>query len=760
MEICFTLCSKLMGTKRSMQSLRNGSEEKLSVPPGFVSLTSLTLKRTANGSEEATDDMATERIDPLSKHAIKKFKTSFSQRPWILHNQFDCALQNDNLEETEVDTDHSLRVSLPKGVFRGCASCHDCVKVTARWHPKESCLPVLDDAPVFHPTEEEFKDPMKYISKIRVRAEKYGICRIVPPPSWRPPCLLEDIQTWKEATFNTHIQKIDGLKNFYVKRKLSRTMKKFEDKRPKVSVRAEHESLNGRAELKQANCVAVRSDFESGPEHTLQSFKKYADDFKNQYFCKNDEVTDSDVNLNAGHKNQGPLIARLEGEYWRIIENPSEEIEVLYGTDMESRALGSGFPIKSCLENKVEHSEYAESAWNLHNVPKLSSSLLPFGCDSTSAILVPQLFVGMCFTSQCWRNEDHHLYSLCYLHLGDPKVWHSIPGRYCCKYVEVAKKLCPELSEHPSIHELAYQLSPSMLKSEGIPVYRCVQNPREFILIFPGAYHTEFDCGFNCSESVCFAPFDWLPHGLNTVEQYNDFCRKSSISFDRLLIGAAIEAVNAQWETLAIRNDSAGNQLWKSVCGKDGLLTKALKFRVQLESIRRKHISNPSQSRVLDEADTGTKRECSVCLCDLYLSATCCSCSPDIYTCLRHAKQLCYCTSWADKIFLFRYKIASLESLVEALEGNLRAIHIWVKKKNQPIPDSCAMKNSLHQPDSGHKRPAATSMSPCPVSSGQETVQHSNPGTTILPSGRGTLVKSSVVPPDIVVLSDDEDEKH
>lgn len=177
---------------------------------------------------------------------------------------------------------------------------------------------------------QEFKDPMKYISKIRLRAEKYGICRIVPPSSWRPPCLLEDIQTWKNSTFNTHIQQIDGLKNLYVKRKLSSTAKKLEDKRPKVLVNTDLESLNESADLKQANCISVSSDFESGPEHTLQSFKKYADDFKSQYFRKNDEVTDSDVNLNAAQKNQGPLIARLEGEYWRIIENPTEEIEVYH----------------------------------------------------------------------------------------------------------------------------------------------------------------------------------------------------------------------------------------------------------------------------------------------------------------------------------------------------------------------------------------------------------------------------------------------
>ncbi|KZV32980.1 hypothetical protein F511_01491 [Dorcoceras hygrometricum] len=608
------------------------------------------------------------------------------------------ALMEETATRAATAAGHLLRVSLPKGVFRGCASCHDCVKVTARWQPKNSCLPVLDDAPVFHPTEEEFKDPMKFISKIRLRAENYGICRIVPPSSWRPPCLLEDTQTWTNSTFNTHIQQIDGLKNLYVKRKLSRIANNLEDKRPKHFSRSmDVESADESADLKPSNCIAVGSDFEPGPEHTLQSFKKYADDFKAQYFCKNDKVTDSDVNINGGRIYQGPLIARLEGEYWRIIENPTEEIEVLYGTNLESRTLGSGFPMKGSRETKVEHSEYVESDWNLHNVPKLSSSLLPFGCDSTSAILVPQLFIGMCFTSQCWRNEDHHLYSLCYMHLGEPKVWYSIPGRYCFKFVEAAKKLCPELSKYPSsIHELVCQLSPSMLKSEGIPVYRCVQNPQEFILIFPGAYHTEFDCGFNCSESVCFAPSDWLAHGLNMVEQYNDFCRKSLISYDRLLIGAAIEAVTAQWETVASRIDFSGNQLWKSVCGKDGHLTKSLKSRVQLERIRRAHICHPSQSRVLDEADTATKTECSICLCDLYLSAACCSCSPNRYTCIRHAKQLCSCTSWTDKIFLLRYEIAELDSLVEALEGNLRETHIWVKKKIRPVPDSCSVKNSLH----------------------------------------------------------------
>lgn len=41
---------------------------------------------------------------------------------------------------------------------------------------------VPEEAPVFVPTEQEFKNPLTYINKIRPIAEKYGICKIKPPP--------------------------------------------------------------------------------------------------------------------------------------------------------------------------------------------------------------------------------------------------------------------------------------------------------------------------------------------------------------------------------------------------------------------------------------------------------------------------------------------------------------------------------------------------------------------------------------------------
>lgn len=41
---------------------------------------------------------------------------------------------------------------------------------------------VPEEAPVFVPTAEEFKNPLLYIAKIRSVAEKFGICKIKPPP--------------------------------------------------------------------------------------------------------------------------------------------------------------------------------------------------------------------------------------------------------------------------------------------------------------------------------------------------------------------------------------------------------------------------------------------------------------------------------------------------------------------------------------------------------------------------------------------------
>lgn len=57
---------------------------------------------------------------------------------------------------------------------------------------------VPEEAPVFVPTEQEFKNPLTYISKIRPIAEKYGICKI------RPPAVSFDVSVISNQNDSSH----------------------------------------------------------------------------------------------------------------------------------------------------------------------------------------------------------------------------------------------------------------------------------------------------------------------------------------------------------------------------------------------------------------------------------------------------------------------------------------------------------------------------------------------------------------------------
>ena len=66
------------------------------------------------------------------------------------------------------------------------------VPVNVTEFPGTSVIGQMVEAPVFRPTDKEFQDPLEYIEKIRVKAEKFGICRIVPPSNFKPECKVSD----------------------------------------------------------------------------------------------------------------------------------------------------------------------------------------------------------------------------------------------------------------------------------------------------------------------------------------------------------------------------------------------------------------------------------------------------------------------------------------------------------------------------------------------------------------------------------------
>ena len=91
------------------------------------------------------------------------------------------------------------------------------------------------------------------------------------------------------------------------------------------------------------------------------------------------------------------------------------QIVVEYGADLLSSQVGSGFP-KKHLARTPEEERYAQSGWNLNNMPNLRGSVLSYIDAEISGMKVPWVYVGMCFSCFCWHIEDHWSYSINFLH--------------------------------------------------------------------------------------------------------------------------------------------------------------------------------------------------------------------------------------------------------------------------------------------------------------------------------------------------------
>ncbi|CAH2216706.1 jg18288, partial [Pararge aegeria aegeria] len=89
---------------------------------------------------------------------------------------------------------------------------------------------------------------------------------------------------------------------------------------------------------------------------------------------------------------------------------------------------------------------------------------------------IPWLYVGMCFATFCWHNEDHWSYSINYLHWGEPKTWYGVPSSKAEQFEAAMKVEAPELFQlQPDLlHQLVTIMNPNVLMKAGVPVYRLV----------------------------------------------------------------------------------------------------------------------------------------------------------------------------------------------------------------------------------------------------------------------------------------------
>ncbi|XP_040178467.1 lysine-specific demethylase 4B isoform X1 [Rana temporaria] len=197
----------------------------------------------------------------------------------------------------------------------------------------------------------------------------------------------------------------------------------------------------------------------------------------------------------------------LERKYWKNLTFMSP----IYGADISG----------SLYDNDVR-------LWNIASLNTLLDMVEHERGIIIEGVNTPYLYFGMWKTTFAWHTEDMDLYSVNYLHFGEPKSWYAIPPEHGKRLERLAKGFFPGSSQGCDAflrHKMTL-ISPSILKKYGIPFDRITQEAGEFMITFPYGYHAGFNHGFNCAESTNFATLRWIDYGKMATQCT---CRKDMV---------------------------------------------------------------------------------------------------------------------------------------------------------------------------------------------------------------------------------------
>ncbi|XP_030003271.1 lysine-specific demethylase 4C isoform X3 [Sphaeramia orbicularis] len=184
----------------------------------------------------------------------------------------------------------------------------------------------------------------------------------------------------------------------------------------------------------------------------------------------------------------------LERKYWKNLTFVSP----IYGADVSG----------SLYDEDVEE-------WNIGHLNSILDVIEEDCGVSIQGVNTPYLYFGMWKTTFSWHTEDMDLYSINYLHFGEPKSWYAIPPEHGKRLERLATGFFPNSFKgcEAFLRHKMTLISPSILKKYGIPFDKITQEAGEFMITFPYGYHAGFNHGFNCAESTNFATVRWIDYG-------------------------------------------------------------------------------------------------------------------------------------------------------------------------------------------------------------------------------------------------------
>ncbi|XAR54777.1 [Histone H3]-lysine-36 demethylase [Bertholletia excelsa] len=340
----------------------------------------------------------------------------------------------------------------------------------------------IPECPVYHPSKEEFEDPLVYLQKIAPEASKYGLCKIVSPLYASVPAGMVLMKEKSGFKFTSRVQPL----------RLAEW-----DSDDKVTF------------------------FMSGRNYTFRDFERMA----NKVFARR-------------YYSAGCLPATyLEKEFWQEIAcGKTESVE--YACDVEGSAFSSSAddPLGQSKLNLKKLSWLPKSVLRLleTSIPGVTEPMLYIG-------MLFSMFAWHVEDHYLFSINYHHC-GAAKTWYGIPGHAALDFEKVVRKHVYTHDVLSAD-GEDGAFDVLLGKTTlfpPNILVEHNVPVYKAVQKPGEFIITFPRAYHAGFSHGFNCGEAVNFAIGDWFPLGSVASRRYASLNRIPLLPHEELLCKEAM----------------------------------------------------------------------------------------------------------------------------------------------------------------------------------------------------------------------------
>ncbi|KAJ5226240.1 hypothetical protein N7468_007465 [Penicillium chermesinum] len=514
--------------------------------------------------------------------------------------------------------------------------------------------------PVFKPTMDQFRDFQWYISKIDKYGMQTGIVKVVPPKEWLEAQKPLDEQVKSIRVKNPIMQEFHGSHGTYTqanierqrtynlpqwkalcedgshqpparrgerRRNVERTSQAAPTPKPQPDPRPDGQKRRPGRPAKRAKVKQEPTD--DTEKSKLEGPPTPVSPESNPVETKSEDLSEGESLPAAKPKgrqaksvssrrrnNRGETVdttddAAYEGFDYRIHDNDEytaercEELETAYWRSLmfNNPMYGADMP-GSLFDDST-------TSWNVAKLPNLLDVL----GQKVPGVNTAYLYLGMWKATFAWHLEDVDLYSINYIHFGAPKQWYSISQEDAPRFEAAMRSIwssdaknCDQFLRHKT-----YLVSPSLLKSQyGITVNRLVHYEGEFVITFPYGYHSGYNIGYNCAESVNFATEKWLNYA-RVAKKCN--CESDSVWIDvdeieRKLRGEATPEYYVTYES----------DLEEGFDGASDLLTppRSVPEKASTRGRKRKHAGDgPNTKRPKLHPDGPRKTPCLLCPNDL-----------------------------------------------------------------------------------------------------------------------------------------------